>query len=138
MIERHAMPEFSGFSHLALTVSDLERSKQWYGEVLGWQPMMEATDENEIRFAFGLLPGGIGLGLRQHPAGSGGAFAPERTGLDHASFAVSSREDLVTWENHLAEKGAMYSPIVDAPYGAVLSFKDPDGIALEAFALAAG
>jgi glyoxylase I family protein len=128
------VPEFSGFSHLALTVSDLERSKQWYRDVLGWEPMMEATDDNQIRFAFGLLPGGIGLGLRQHPTGSREAFSPQRTGLDHASFAVSSRQELSSWEDHLAAKGTTYSPIVDAPYGAVLSFKDPDGIALEAFA----
>ena len=132
------MPEFSGFSHIALTVSDLERSKQWYSEVLGWQTMMEATDEHQIRFAFGLLPGGVGLGLRQHPRGSNDAFSPERTGLDHASFAVSSREDLVSWEAHLAAKGATCSLVVDAPYGSVLSFKDPDGIALEAFAFPAG
>lgn len=132
------MPEFSGFSHLALTISDLERSKQWYSDVLGWQPMMEATDEGGIHFAFGLLPGGIGLGLRQHPSGSGDNFSPERTGLDHASFAVDSREQLEGWERHLADKGATFSPIVEAPYGAVLSFKDPDRIALEVFVFATG
>jgi glyoxylase I family protein len=132
------MTQFSGISHLALTVSDLERSKEWYADVLGWQMLAEDTDENEIHFAYGLLPGGIGLGLRQHPRGSGDAFAPERTGLDHASFGVGSREDLASFEGHLADKGATYSPIVDVPYGSVLSFKDPDGIALEAFALPAG
>jgi catechol 2,3-dioxygenase-like lactoylglutathione lyase family enzyme len=133
------MPEFTGFSHLGLTISDIERSKAWYGEVLGWQLLMEGTDdETGIHFAFGFLPGGVGLGLRQHPTGSGDAFSPDRTGLDHASFSVSSREDLEGWESHLAEKEATYSEIVDAPYGAVLSFKDPDGIALEAFAMGGG
>ena len=128
------MTQFSGFSHLALTVSDLDRSKQWYTSVLDWQMLAEDTDENEIRLAYGILPGGIGIGLRQHPQGSGDAFAPERTGLDHASFGVGSREDLASFERQLAERGATYSPIVDAPYGSVLSFKDPDGIALEALA----
>lgn len=132
------MTEFSGVSHVALTVSDLGQSKQWYADVLGWQMLMEGTDENEIAFAFGLLPGGTGLGLRQHPRGSGDAFAPERTGLDHVSFAVDSRDDLASFGSHLGVKGAIYSPIVDVPYGSVLSFKDPDGIALEAFAPIAG
>jgi len=133
------MPDFTGVSHLALTVSDLERSKQWYNDVLGWQAMMEDTDEGTgISFAFGLLPGPVGLGLRMHPSSAAGdAFSPERIGLDHASFAVDSREVLEEWAAHLEEKGATFSPIVDAPYGAVLSFKDPDGIALEAFAFAA-
>ena len=129
------MPELTGFSHLALTISDLDRSKPWYVDVLGWQPMFEDTDEHGIRFAFGFFAGGVGLGLRQHPGGGAGEFSPDRTGLDHASFSVASRADLEAWERHLADKGATYSPIVDMDYGAVLSFKDPDGIALEVFAM---
>lgn len=134
------MPEFTGFSHMGLTVSDLERSTQWYSDVLGWQLLMEGTDEeNGIKFAFGFLPGGVGLGLRVHStAPEEDAFTPGRIGLDHASLSVASREVLEEWAAHLEEKGATYSPIVDAPYGAVLSFKDPDNIALEAFALPAG
>ena len=132
------MPEFTGFSHIGLTISDVERSKAWYSDVLGWQMLMEGTDEHGIHFAFGFLPGSVGLGLRQHPEGSGEAFSPERTGLDHASFAVASREELDEWASHLAEKGEAYSEIVEAPYGHVLSFKDPDGIALEAFVMGGG
>lgn len=130
------MPDFSGFSHLGLTVSDIEKSKQWYADVLGWQVMMEDTDaETGIHFAFGFL-GPVGLGLRAHPSGDAGdSFAPSRLGLDHASFSVASREVLEEWVSHLEEKGATFSPIVEAPYGAVLSFKDPDGIALEAFVM---
>jgi catechol-2,3-dioxygenase len=129
------MPQFSGFSHIALTVTDVESSKQWYSKVLGWQPLMEGTDEHGIRFAFGMLAGGqVGIGLRQHPAGEQGSFTPERIGLDHFSFAAGSRAELEEWAGHLDSNDAAFSPIVDAPYGAVLSFKDPDGIALEAFA----
>jgi catechol 2,3-dioxygenase-like lactoylglutathione lyase family enzyme len=128
------MPQFTGFSHLGLTVSDVEASKQWYADVLGWQMMMEGEEEG-INFAFGFAPDGIALGLRQHAGtAEGGAFTPERLGLDHASFAVASRDVLEEWVAHFEEKGVTCSPIVDAPYGAVLSFKDPDGIALEAFA----
>ena len=129
------MPEFTGFSHLALTVVDLERSKQWYAEVLGWQQLIDGTDEHGIAFAFGILAGGqVGVGLRRHPGDAGTAFSPSQTGLDHVSFAVASRRELEAWEQRFNEKGISSSPIVDAPYGAVLSFKDPDGIALEAFA----
>lgn len=129
------MPTFTGFSHLALTVTDLARSKQWYADVLGWQPLMEGTDEHDINFAFGVLGGGeVGVGLRQHPAADGASFSPARTGLDHISFAVASRSELEDWERQFGDKGVTFSPITDAPYGAVLSFKDPDNIALEAFA----
>jgi catechol 2,3-dioxygenase-like lactoylglutathione lyase family enzyme len=135
------MPEFTGFSHIGLTISDLERSKEWYSEVLGWQMLMDGADEENgiAAFAFGVLPGGVGVALRMHAAaGEGDAFTPSRLGLDHASFSVASREVLEEWAAHLEEKGATYSPIVDAPYGAVLSFKDPDNIALEAFVLGGG
>ena len=60
------------------------------------------------------------------------------TAVDHISFAVGSRADLEAWEQNFSSKSVAFSPIVDAPYGAVLSFKDPDGIALEAFAPATG
>lgn len=131
--------EFSGFSHLALTVTDLARSKQWYADVLGWQPLMEGTDEHDITFAFGVLAGGqVGVGLRQHPVADDASFSPQRTGLDHISFAVASRSELEDWTRQFDAKGVAYSPITDAPYGAVLSFKDPDSIALEAFAPPAG
>jgi glyoxylase I family protein len=128
------MPEFTGFSHVGLTVTDIERSKQWYADVLGWQLLMEG-EEGDVSFAFGLVPNGVGIGLRKHGGtAEGGEFSPEHTGLDHISFAVESREALEELVSHLEEKGVTYSPIVDAPYGAVLSFKDPDDIALEAFA----
>ena len=116
----------------------MERSKAWYSDVLGWQMFGEGTDEHGIRFAFGFVPGSVGLGLRQHPDGDAEAFSPTRIGLDHASFTVASREALDEWASHLADKGATYSEIVEAPYGQVLSFKDPDGIALEAFVIAGG
>ncbi|HEV2360113.1 MAG TPA: VOC family protein [Acidimicrobiales bacterium] len=129
------MPEFNGFSHIAITVSDLERSKSWYMDVLGLQPVMDGVDEESgIAYSVGFMSGGFALGLRQHP-GEGGTFTPDHLGLDHASFGVASRADLDAWESHLTEKGVTQSGIVEAPYGHVLSFKDPDNIALEAFFL---
>jgi glyoxylase I family protein len=129
------VPNFTGFSHVALTVTELERSKQWYADVLGWQPLIEGVDERGIRFAFGVLAGGeVGVGLRQHPDGDSASFSAQHTGLDHISFAVESRADLEAWEHHFGSMEITFSPIVNAPYGAVLSFKDPDDVALEAFA----
>lgn len=54
-------------------------------------------------------------------------------GLDHAALASASPEELSGGEQRLAASGGTHSATVSAPYGHVLSFKDPDGIALEFF-----
>ena len=44
------------------------------------------------------------------------------------------RAALESWILRLDELGVKHGGIVDAPYGSGLSFRDPDGIALELFA----
>ena len=127
-------PTYSGVSHVSLTVTDVERAKQWYRRVLGWQQVMEG-EEDGTTFAVGLVSGNVLVGFRRHAEAAGGGFDPRRTGLDHLAFAVESRDQLSAWEQRLANLDVSFSETVDAPYGHVLSFKDPDGIALELFAM---
>ena len=111
---------------------DLNRSKRWYAELLGWQEVMTGADADS-GVTVGAMSGGFLLGLRQHSANSGDRFDTRRTGLDHAALAVAIPEELSGWEQRLAASRVTYSPTVSAPYWHVLSFKDPDGIALEFF-----
>src|ERR671912_380631 len=69
---------FSGVAHVSLTVTDLERSKRWYAELLGWEEMM-AGESDGVSFGVGVLPGGQLLALRQHADGTGDNFDPRRT-----------------------------------------------------------
>jgi len=124
---------FSGVAHVSLTVTDLERSKRWYAELLGWEEMM-AGESDGVSFGVGVLPGGQLLALRQHADGTGDNFDPRRTGLDHLSLDVGSADQLSDWEGRFVDLGVSYTPTQDMPYGHVLNFKDPDGIALELFA----
>ena len=124
---------FSGVAHVSLTVTDLERSKRWYADLLGWEEMM-AGESGGVIFGVGALPGGQLLALRQHPDGTGDEFDPRRTGLDHLSLDVGSADQLSDWERRFVNLGVSYTPTQDMPYGHVLNFKDPDGIALELFA----
>ena len=129
------MSDLQSVSHVALTVTDLDRSKEWYTRVLGWQPMYDGEDPG-IVYSLGMLPNvGIFVTLRQHSAGTGDAFDPARTGLDHLAFGVNARDDLEVWEKRFDELGVTYTPIIDVPYGHVLNFKDPDNIALEIFTM---
>src|SRR5829696_1051502 len=80
---------------------------------------------------------------RQHPARPAPALrtpAPEgdfsefRAGLDHVAFGVADRAELEKWARRLDKLGIAHGRIKDAGYGSGLSFRDPDGIALEFFA----
>jgi len=55
-------------------------------------------------------------------------------GLDHVGFGCANRAELESWQARLDELGYAHGGIVDAHYGSGLSFRDPDGIALEFFA----
>ena len=75
------------------------------------------------------------LGLHELPSADPDAgFTEFRTGLDHISFGCVDRSALARWQGHLEALGISHGGIVDAAYGSGLSFRDPDGIALEFFA----
>jgi glyoxylase I family protein len=84
------------------------------------------------------------IALHRHDTNDERVFTETTTGLDHAGFAVPSRDDLEAWQRHLeangvvrsdtADKPLTQSPISDEPYASVLVFRDPDNIQLELFA----
>ena len=130
------MPSFPSIAHVAVTVTDLERSTRWYTALFGSAPVL---DEDETTGGFHhtvyALDGGQLFGLHTHDRGqTADAFDEKRTGLDHVAFAVADRAALDTWVARLDELGLPHGDIVDAPYGSGLSVRDPDGIALEFFA----
>ena len=126
------MPHFTGIHHLALTVSNLDTSTAFYQRVFEFPPASELTGENLQRRLF-TLPGGTNLGLTEHHLTTTEPFTPFRPGMDHLGFGVTTRQELQAWADHLTDVGILHSGLVDAPYGTALSFKDPDGTALEFF-----
>ena len=126
---------FPPLTHVAVTVRDLAVSAPWYESLIGAPAVLdEDTDPNMHHTVF-LLDNGTLLGLHQHqtPA-SGDRFTEFELGLDHLAFGCASRDDLEQWTSRLDELGIAHGGIVDAHYGSGLSFRDPDGIALEFFA----
>ena len=130
------MPAFPAIAHIAVTVSDLERSTRWYGELFGAEPVL---DEDETIGGFHhtvfVLDGGQLFGLHVHPGGAqNGPFNERHAGMDHVAFACAGRSELEAWAARLDELGIKHGGIVDAHYGSGVSFRDPDNIALEFFA----
>lgn len=132
--------------HLRMTVTDVERSREFYTSVLGFQVAAQMPETTDDPLSAGLakaLMGGVVLingstlfGLR--PAGdthiaAGDRFDEHRAGLDHISFSVPARADLEEAAKLLDERGVPHGEILDLPaFGIyVLAFRDPDNIQLE-------
>ena len=129
------MPDFPGLAHVALTVKDVDVSGPWYRQLLGTDPVLDEHTDAGFRHLVWLLDGGTLLGIHQHERGvPDERFSEFRVGLDHVGFGVANRGELEKWMDRLNELGISHGGIVDAGYGSGLSFRDPDGIALELFA----
>jgi glyoxylase I family protein len=127
--------------HLRLTVTDVERSREFYTGLLGFQVAVESPPpgdpaaEEAFKILFGgvvMVRGNLLMGLRPM-APPGDRFDPDRVGLDHLSFSVASRGDLEQAAGLLDEHGVTHGAITSLPsFGIdVLSFEDPDGMQLE-------
>jgi catechol 2,3-dioxygenase-like lactoylglutathione lyase family enzyme len=131
---------------MRMSVTDVERSKAFYTDVLGFEvavdgppPPDDASHDEIVDSLQGgviLAHQGMFFGLRpvdRARAGSGDCFDPLRVGLDHLSFGVPSRADLDRAVELLDERGVAHGPIrnLTALGLSFLAFFDPDGIALE-------
>lgn len=128
------MPAFPPLTHIALTVRDLSVSVPWYEALLGSGPVLDEDTEPDFHHTVYLL-GNTLLGLHQHKSPAPvEKFSEYRVGLDHVAFGCADRAELEKWVSRLDELGVAHGGIKDAAYGSGLSFRDPDGIALEFFA----
>ncbi|MBP0460336.1 VOC family protein [Streptomyces montanisoli] len=128
------------FAHVRLTVTDIDRSRAFYDDLFGLPVAFElpadADEATRERLSF-LFDGVIYqlgdslFGLR--PVASD-RFDEDRVGLDHLSFALGSREELVAAATVLDAKGVPHEEIKDIGAGYILEFRDPDNVALELFA----
>jgi catechol-2,3-dioxygenase len=128
------MLEIPTIAHVTLTVSDLDRSVQWYERLFDVKMLLDESP-GPFRRAVRLVGGQTLVGLHQFPDPADTLpFDERRIGLDHLAFACRSRSDLEAWVVRLEELGVANGGIVDADYGSGLSCRDPDNIALEFFA----
>ena len=128
------MEAFPPLTHVALTVRNLSVSAPWYQALFDADPVLDEDTEPDMHHTV-FLVGNTLVGLHQHatPAPNE-VFSEYRVGLDHVAFGCADRSELEKWVRRLDELGIAHGGIKDAHYGTGLSFRDPDGIALELFA----
>jgi len=123
----------NGLSHLAIRVTDLARSKQFYSETLGFPVVLEIGDIVLVN------AGGVLIGMRgDNPeTASGDRFNPFRVGLDHIALAVADPVALEGLQQQLDAAGVRNNGVEDdgTTGGRYISFYDPDSIAWELYYL---
>jgi lactoylglutathione lyase len=107
-------------SHVLLHVTDLERARRFYCDILG----MEVRGAAEMADGRPYLSMTEGLGITTYPAGSsqGGSF-------DHVAFRCPDGIDAVV--QCLEAAGVPYEAPRRTPYGLSVYFRDPDGNRIE-------
>lgn len=115
--------------HLVLRVRDIDRSEQFYSDVLG----LETTEKRPGRMVF-LRAGEASHELALMSVGPDAPGPePNRVGLYHFAWQMESFEDLKSLYRELKSKGVRIGGIGDHGISMGVYFFDPDGNEIEAF-----
>ncbi len=121
----------SGLDHIILTISDVERSRAFYRDMLDFE-VADVTDNPEHGFYFST--GGVSYFLfpSRRPM-AGDRFDEFRIGLDHLAFSAPDREALHALAEKLMAAGVDTQGVEQfEPTGNwYVAFRDPDNIQLE-------
>ncbi|MGF1786267.1 VOC family protein [Photobacterium swingsii] len=125
--------QLSGIHHVAIIVSDYEKSKHFYTSILGLHVVAENYRHARDSYKLDLqLPDGSQLEVFSFPDAPQRPSYPEAQGLRHLAFTVASVDDYTAY---LVSKGVSVEPIrVDEFTGRRFTFfADPDGLPLELY-----
>ena len=127
------MIEVNGMAHVILTVSQWEKARAFYGELLPFLGLQKVYDGNNFLYHVG---GRTAVGIQRCAEEHGKErFVANRVGLHHLCLRARSREDV----DKAADKVRSLGAVIDrgplegnwAPGYYFFVFEDPDGIRLE-------
>ncbi|MGI5290579.1 VOC family protein [Nonomuraea polychroma] len=118
-------PALSGFHHVKLPVTDVQRSRDWYERVLGLRLFIEFVEDGKLMgVALRDANNTLDVALRQDPV-----RAAAMAGFDPMALCVPTLRDLKAWQQRLDDLAEPHGGIVTGHVGQVLvGLHDPDGI----------
>ena len=133
-----------GYSHIGLSTLDLDRTRAFYEDVLGFRAVrcdiLELEEGGRIRHIFFDAGGGQLIAFME-PHGIPGIPVEYDAGINrglgvpdafyHFAFEAESLEALEAKRAQLIAKGVRVTPIVDHEWAKSIYFKDPNGLMLE-------
>lgn len=136
MTEGPTAPALHSIAHVALTVTDLARSQEWYERVLGLEHVVTVPHQGGEGIVMADPDRRVWWAVHRHEGQDGAAFSEKRTGLDHVGLLVDTPATLAAWAAWLEAQDVGHDGITDLPeFGMqALVFRDPDGIPLELLA----
>jgi len=131
----------ASISHIALTVSDLDRSTEFYDKIFKFMGYLRDEVPASIQQAMKTpLRSWVGPGYSISIRPSKGDFARrlhnrDAPGFNHMAFYAEDRADIEAMHNLLQEIGAqILDPPAEYPYSPgyfAVYFNDPDGLKFE-------
>jgi catechol 2,3-dioxygenase-like lactoylglutathione lyase family enzyme len=133
-----------GFSHIGLSTLDLDKTREFYEGVLGFEPVVADTinvkegghfrhlffDVGRDQLIAFLEPNGVPDVPAKYDAGiNRGLGVP--AGFYHFAFEAGSAAGLAEKRDELRAKGVEVTEIVDHGWAQSIYFKDPNGLSLE-------
>lgn len=122
--------ELQTLHHVAIIVSDYEKSKDFYTNLLGFPIIRENFRADRGDYKLDLKLGDMELEIFGIPGAPKRPNYPEACGLRHLAFKVDHIESVI---GELSQKGIETEPVrIDSFTGKKMTFfKDPDGLPLE-------
>lgn len=121
----------SGLNHIILTISNTERSRAFYGDLLGFDiTVMEEDPDKSFFFTCGGVQFFFFPSRQPQP---GDRFSEFRIGLDHLSFTAPDRQALDALADKLLAAGVPTKGVEQFVHTGnwYIAFRDPDNIQLE-------
>lgn len=131
----------TGLHHVTLLCADVERSVEFYRNLLGMRLVKQTVNEDDRQarhLFFGDAEGRPGtiVTCLEYPDLEEGRVG--RGSIHHVALSVESEEQLVGWRSYLESRGVPCTEVMDRTYFKSIYLRDPDGTIVELATLGPG